>query len=49
MKSAGAAQTYGVSLENTIGKRIADLKSLLIDLEPLTFSRGQQGARVMPA
>lgn len=36
MKSAGAAQTYGVSMENAIGKCIADLKSLLIDLELLT-------------
>ncbi|WP_375541447.1 MULTISPECIES: phage tail tape measure protein [Bacillus subtilis group] len=34
---------------NIVGKMIADIKSLLIDLEILTFSRGRQGASVMAA
>lgn len=34
---------------NIVGKRIADFKSLLIDLELLTYRRGQQGASVMAA
>nr|WP_303984660.1 phage tail tape measure protein [Niallia circulans] len=35
---------------NIVGKcRIADIKSLLIDLEPLTFRRGRQGASVIAA
>ncbi|WP_145614420.1 MULTISPECIES: phage tail tape measure protein [Bacillales] len=34
---------------NIVGKVIADVKSLLIDLELLTFSRGRQGASVMAA
>ncbi len=34
---------------NIVGKAIADFKSLLIDLELLTLSRGQQGASVMAA
>ena len=34
---------------NIVGKMIADIKSLLIDLELLTFSRGRQGASVMVA
>ncbi|MED1123301.1 phage tail tape measure protein [Bacillus atrophaeus] len=34
---------------NIVGKAIADFKSLLIDLELLTLSRGQQGASVMVA
>lgn len=35
---------------SVIGKIVADVKSLLIDLEPLTNnSRGQQGASVMVA
>jgi hypothetical protein len=32
-----------------IGKVVADVKLLLIDLESLTLRRGRQGARVMPA
>lgn len=34
---------------NIVGKMVADVKSLLIDLELLTLSRGQQGASVMVA
>lgn len=34
---------------NIVGRIIADIKSLLIDLEILTFSRGRQGASVMVA
>ncbi|SNZ09923.1 phage tail tape measure protein, TP901 family, core region [Terribacillus aidingensis] len=34
---------------NIIGKLVADVKSSLIDLEPLTLRRGRQGASVMAA
>ncbi|WP_238548715.1 phage tail tape measure protein [Bacillus sonorensis] len=34
---------------NIVGKVIADVKSLLIDLKLLTLSRGRQGASVMVA
>ncbi|WP_182103208.1 phage tail tape measure protein [Niallia taxi] len=35
---------------NVVGRhKIADIKSLLIDLEPLTYSRGRQGASVKAA